>query len=344
MLGRYRPLLWLLALLVLGSVLAGTLSGTITQRIAVVFFINVVLVVSLQMFMGNSGVVSFAHIGFMGIGAYATIILTLPEGMKGVVLPRLYSALAHLSAPYWLALIIAGLVTLLVAAIVGFPLMRLSGGAAVIATFALLVIIHVVLLNWTQVTNGPRTVFGVPSLTNLAGSTLWAVITVSAAYLFKHSRFGLMLRASREDEKAASSIGIDMVRVRWLAFSAAAFFAGVAGGLYAHFITSFGAGAFYLSETFLILAMLIIGGSGSVSGAVTGVFAVTLLSEGVRSVENAVNIANILPTSIAGTTEVVVSVAMILMLILRPAGLVGEREGLRSLSKPDKLTTSEAEA
>lgn len=317
----------LLGLAVLAIALASSLlADTITQRIVTVMFINLMMVLALQMFMGNSGVASFAHVGFMGIGAYASIILTLPAAAKGVALPQLYPALAPLSAPFLPALIAAGLVTALFAAVVGFPLMRLSGGAAVISTFALLVIVHVVLNHWTEVTNGPRTVFAVPRHTTLWGSALWALAALGLSYGFKVSNSGLMLRASREDEKAASSIGIDVVRVRLLAFSLSAFVAGVAGGLYAHFITSFGAGAFYISATFTVLAMLIIGGSASVSGAFVGTLAVTALSEGVRAIENAVNIAGVLPAGIAGTTEVVVSVAMILMLILRPAGLTGDRE------------------
>lgn len=216
--------------------------------------------------------------------------------MKGTVLPKLYGLLEPLNASFISALVIAGMVAAVIAALIGFPLMRLSG-AAVIATFALLVIIHVILLNWTQVTNGPRTVFGVPRLTSLWGAALWSLISVVSAYAFKTSRVGLMLRASREDEKAAASSGIDIIRVRWLAFSASAFFAGVAGGLYAHFITSFGAGAFYLAETFLVLAMLIIGGGGSLSGAVFGSVAVTLLSEGTRALENAINIAKVFPSN-----------------------------------------------
>jgi branched-chain amino acid transport system permease protein len=206
------------------------------------------------------------------------------------------------------------------------PTKLAGGGAAVIATFALLVIIHVVLLNWTQLTNGPRTVFGVPRLTGLWTSAGWATLTVIAAYLFKNSSAGLMLRASREDEKAAASSGIDIVKTRWLAFAISAFFAGLSGALYAHFISAFGAGAFYISETFLVLAMLIIGGSASVSGAVIGTAAVTLVNEAVRPLENAVNIGGLLPGNVAGTAGVVLSVAMILLLILRPAGLLGGHE------------------
>ena len=319
--------LLLLALAVfLIALLSSLFTDTLTQRIVTVFFINLMMVLAFQMFMGNSGVASFAHVGFMGIGAYTSIIFTLPSAMKRVTLPKLYPALEPLSSSFLGALLIGGLVAALFAAIIGFPLMRLSGGAAVISTFALLVIIHVLLNHWTALTNGPRTVFSVPRYTSLWATAVWALLALALGYAFKYSNVGLKLRASREDEKAAGSIGIDIIRMRWFAFTLSAFIAGIAGGLYAHFITSFGAGAFYLSSTFTLLAMLIVGGSSSVSGAFLGTVAITVLSEGVRAIENAINISQVLPSSIAGTTEVIVSITMILVLILRPAGLMGHRE------------------
>ncbi len=323
---RIQSLVLLSASVLLIAVISSLFTDMITQRIVTVFLINLIMVLAFQMFMGNSGVASFAHVGFMGIGAYSSIILTLPSAMKRVTLPKLYTALEPLSSSFLPALLIAGLVAALFAAIIGFPLMRLSGGAAVISTFALLVIIHVLLNHWTALTNGPRTVFNVPRYTSLWATAIWALAALGLSYTFKYSNFGLMLRASREDEKAAGSIGIDIIKMRWFAFTISAFIAGIAGGLYAHFITSFGAGAFYLSTTFTLLAMLIIGGSSSVSGAFLGTVAVTVLSEGVRAIENTINISQVFPTSIAGTTEVVVSITMILVLILRPAGLMGSTE------------------
>ncbi len=323
---RHQTVVWLLGLLLLVQLITQLSGSVIIQRIGVLLFINIILTVSLQLFMGNSGVASFAHIGFMGIGAYASIIFTLSDRMERIVLPNLYPFLRSIDLPFLPALIAAGLVAALVAAVFGYPLMRLSGAASVIATFALLVILHGLLLNWNQLTNGPRTVFGIDALTDAWGVFTWAGVAVVFAYAFKESRLGLMLRASREDAKAAASIGIDIIRLRWIAFTVGAFFAGVAGGLYAHFITSFGAGAFFLGQTFTILAMLIVGGTASVSGAVLGVIAITLLAQGTRSVENQINIANLVPGGIAGTTELVVSLAMLLFLLLRPGGITGGRE------------------
>ena len=171
-----------------------------------------------------------------------------------------------------------------------------------------------------------RIIFGIEQFTTLWIAVVCGLLTVIVAYRFKETSLGLKLRASREDEHAAASIGINIIIVRWVAFILSAFVTGVAGGLWAHFITIFSPLAFYLPQTFLIVMMLIVGGMGSVSGAVVGTVVVTAIFEGLRGVENAVNISGLLPGTLAGLTEVVLSMAMIVILILRPAGITGGQE------------------
>jgi branched-chain amino acid transport system permease protein len=323
---RYATPAMLVVPLVLLALVVDLFGGVILGRIVTVLFINLALVLSLQMFMGNSGVASFAHIGFMGIGAYASALFSMSPQAKAIALRDLYSILAQVQLPFILALLIGATIAALVAALVGFPLMRLSGAASVIATFALLIIIHVVLVNWSEVTNGPRTLFGIEGYTTLWVSAAWGIFFVILAYWFRETSLGLKLRASREEEQAAASIGINIVMVRWVAFVLSAFVAGVAGALWAHFITAFSPLAFYLTQTFLVIAMLIIGGTGSVSGAVVGTAVVTAIFEGLRGIENAINLAGTLPFTVSGLTEVCLSTAMIVILILRPAGITGGQE------------------
>lgn len=323
---RYHPLAPLLIVLLMVGLVTHLFGTIIVERIMTVFFINLMLVISLQMFMGNSGVFSFTHIGFMAIGAYASVLLFMAPEIKAVALPKLYPFLAQIHLPFLPALLIGAAVATLLAAIVSYPLMRLSGPASAIATFALLVIIHVVLINWEQVTNGTRTIFGVNRETTMWLSALWSIIFVTAAYLFKESGIGLKLRASREDEQAAATIGINIVFVRWVAFTLSIFVVGVAGGLWAHFITTFSPNAFYLQQTFLIVTMLIIGGTSSVAGAMVGTVTVTVIYEGLRAVENAISLGQLLPFNIAGATEVMLSIALILILIYRPAGIMRGQE------------------
>ncbi|MFV2043309.1 MAG: branched-chain amino acid ABC transporter permease [Anaerolineales bacterium] len=333
-----------LVLLALGVSLFG---GPLLERITIVLFINLALVLGLEVFNGNSGVLSFAQIGFMGIGAYASILFTMTPQIKAVALPNLYAALANVQLPFLPALLIGAIIAALVAAIIGFPLMRLSGAASVIATFALLVIIHRVLINWDEVTNGARTIFGIERFTTLEISAIFGITFVFLAYWFRETPLGLKLRASREDEHAAASIGINKVIARWVAFILSAAMTGVAGVLWAHFITSFSPISFYLKQTFLIITMLIIGGIGSVSGAVVGTLAVTAIFEGMRGIENAISLSDVIPFTASGLTEVVLSVALIAILILRPAGITGGREfhwprkQIRSAVTPDPADQSQ---
>jgi branched-chain amino acid transport system permease protein len=323
---RHAVLPLLLVPLALLTLLVGLLGGVVLQRITIVLFINLSLVLALQMFMGNSGVASFAHIGFMGIGAYASALFSMTPQAKAIALRSLYPFLQDVYLPFLVALLIGAGIAALAAAVVGFPLMRLSGAASVIATFALLVIIHGVLVNWSEVTNGPRTLFGLDSYTTLWMSAGWGLLFVVLAYWFKETSLGLKLRASREDENAAASIGINIVVVRWVAFVLSAFVAGVAGALWAHFIISFSPGSFYLTQTFLIVTMLIVGGTGSVTGAVVGTVLVTAIYEGLRAVENAINLAGTFPFTVSGLSGLFLAVALIAILIFRPAGVTRGQE------------------
>jgi branched-chain amino acid transport system permease protein len=325
-LAQHSTLVLLIVPLLLISLLADVLGNTLFERIVTVLFINLILVLSLQIFMGNSGILSFAHMGFMGIGAYTSVLLSMTPEAKAIALPQLYAFLQPVHLPFWLAVLVAAVFTALVAAIISYPLMRLSDAAAVITTFALLVIINVVLVHWSRVTNGPRTLFGVDFYTTLWISTLTGLAVLVVAYLFKESSLGLKLRASRDDHFAASSVGINLINVRWAAFTLSAFLAGLGGGLWAHFITSFSPYAFYLTETFVILTMLVVGGPISVSGAVIGTVAVTAVREALRAIENYVNIMQVFPEALVGFTEVMLAIALILILIFRPQGIMGGRE------------------
>jgi branched-chain amino acid transport system permease protein len=140
---------------------------------------------------------------------------------------------------------------------------------------------------------------------------------------------------------SAGSIGVNVVAVRWLALVLSAFVAGIGGGLFAHFITSFTPKAFFLSETFVVLAMLVIGGPATVTGAVFGTVLVTIAYQTFRWLENTINVEQVFATNIAGLTDVALAIALILMLILRPAGLF-ERDEIdwRSLRRWARLPSS----
>ncbi|PLT94083.1 branched-chain amino acid ABC transporter permease [Sinorhizobium medicae] len=316
-------LIGVIAAIAVGSQLLGI---RLYDRIATNLLISLVLVVGLQTFMGNSGLLSFAHIGFMGLGAYTSAVLTIPSQMKGMALPDLYGFMKVVEISPLLALFAAGALAAVVAVVISYPLMRLSDAASVITSFALLVVLHTVMNNWSAFTNGPRTLFGLPKTTDMPVAAIVASIVVVAAIVFKESRTGKLLRASREDEVAAAALGADIPQLRWRAFILAAFIAGIGGALWGHFITSFAPKAFYLKETFLIITMLVIGGANTVTGAVAGTILITFAYEALRGTEGALNATSFGAGQVVGLTEIVLALAMIAVMIVRPGGLFPNRE------------------
>ncbi|CAB1065455.1 ABC transporter, permease protein 2 (cluster 4, leucine/isoleucine/valine/benzoate) [Olavius sp. associated proteobacterium Delta 1] len=321
-----RSICMLIVPIVVLVIVAEVIDIRLFSRIATILLINLILVLGLQIFTGNSGILSFAHIGFMGVGAYTTAVLTMPAQMKSMALPDLYLVLKTVEIDPILGILAGGAGAAMVATVISYPLMRLSDAAAVITSFAVLVIMHTVMVHWSSLTNGPRTLFGIVNATDLKTSAAAAIVAVVMALWFKESRTGILLRATRDDVVASGAIGADITTLRWKAFILSALYAGIGGGLWAHFITSFSPNAFYLRETFVILGMLVIGGAATVSGAVFGTFAVTAAFEGLRSFENTINAAQILSRPVVGLTEIVLACAMIGILILKPGGIIETSE------------------
>jgi branched-chain amino acid transport system permease protein len=286
--------------------------------------ITLTMVLGFQLFMGNSGILNWSYVGYVGIGAFTSAIFSMTPAVKALQIPTMYPFLIDLHLPFPLALIAGALVAAIVAAIVAWPLMRLSDSAGAITQFALLIVISVLLSQWSQVTNGPRTfTLGGTRLTTLWVALGVAVLVIIAVYYFKESSLGLKLRASRDDRYAARSSGINFVAVRYFAYVASACIGGLAGGLYSHYILSITASSFYMNELFLLLSMLVIGGSMSVSGAFFGTLLVTLARQGLRQFEMFLTRRGF---EASGSTEIVVAVMMIVFLIWRADGVTGGRE------------------
>jgi branched-chain amino acid transport system permease protein len=208
---------------------------------------------------------------------------------------------------------------------VGLPLMRLSGLAAGIATFAVLEITHNLLREWTSIGPGATTLSLVPESTGALEATLGASLVIVVAFGYQRSRFGRMLRASREDPAAAQAVGISVHRQRLWAFTLSGALCGFAGGLYVHMLGSITTEQVYLDLTFLTLAMLVVGGATSLFGAVVGALAISGLDAFLGEAEQGIDVGFAIDAP-AGTRLVVVSALMALVLILRPSGLTGGRE------------------
>ncbi len=296
------------------------------QRIIIGLGISIILVVALNLSNGFTGVFSLGHVGFMAIGAYAAAILTMPLAQKKVNLPDLPPFLAVTEINFLTATIIAGLIAAIIALFVGISLMRLNGPYVSVATMGFLVIVQVVLINWDSLTLGARTFSGVPDYSNLYWVWTWVIVAVYVVWRIGKSSFGRAMIATRENEIAAQSLGINVMRSRLIAFCVSAFFTAVAGSLWAHFIMSFSPKSFYFSQAFNIITMMVVGGAGSVSGSVIGATTITILSEILRNAERGVDLGFIKIPPVYGASQILMSVMFILVIIFRPGGIMGGKE------------------
>jgi branched-chain amino acid transport system permease protein len=316
----------------------GTIVSTSTETYVINALVNVAIVVALYVFIGNSGVLSFGHISFVAVGAWAAGVLSMPVEEKPAIMPNLASLLRdHTLGNIW-SLALAAAVGAAFALVVGLPLMRLSGLGAGIATFGVLEITHNVLRYWEKIGPGLNTFSAVPETTGLLQASLGAGLAVVVAFAYKRSRFGRLLSATREDAAAARAVGVSVYRQRLIAFVLSGALAGFAGGLYVHLLPV-NTESVYLNLTFLTLAMLVIGGATSLWGAVVGALAVSAVDSFLAEAESGIHVFGQSLDLPAGTRIVVVGALMALVLILRPAGLTGGRELTFRQRRPRRLLT-----
>ena len=300
---------------------SGQLSRTVSEAM-----IMLIIVLGLFTYVGNSGVFSFGHVGFVMLGAYAQAWQTCCPTLKPITLTGLPDFLIHNTYPVWSSMLFSGLFGALIAIIVGLVLIRLSGLAAAIASFAFLSALSIVFSNMDKITGGTSSIVGIPpSLDVLEISALTTAVVV-LVYAFKESRFGLMLRASREDYFAAKSSGIRIYHLRLVAFVISCFVCAIAGATYSHFLGVLSVDGFYISLTMLVIAMMVIGGQHSVTGCVVGVSFVTILNTVLRAVENGIQISETKLSIPSGSQQVMVGLVLLLVLIYRPSGLTRGKE------------------
>ena len=320
---RGRSLLVLLAV-VLAAGLLGALGPELIRRRVTFALVDLVAVVGLYVFAGNSGVLSFGSVGFMAVGAYVSALLTMKPAAKAMFVPGLWTPIQAADWPAPLGPLAGGVVAAVLAALVGWPLMGLSGISASIATFSLLVIVNVVVGNWTEVTGGQQSLMGLPLSTSLTAALFWALAAVVLAFAYGETRSALLLRASREDEMAALASGVAIRRHRLVAFALSGFLSGVAGALLGHLVGVLRADSYYIDLTFLIVAMLVIGGMHRLAGAVAGSLGVALVTELLRQSEAGVMLPGLgMVQAPAGVGDAVLALLMLLVLLRRPEGLAG---------------------
>ena len=274
-----------------------------TSQVMIFAAINVILAVSLNLVMGETGQFSLCHAAFMAVGAYASALIT------GRALPAL---LPHLSwtgsswasqASFLPVLVCAGLVAAVAGLIVGGPSLRLRGDYLAMVTLGFGEIIRVLLQN-TNAVGGARGMEGILPATNLFWAVGVAVVTLYTMMALVRSTYGKGFHAVRDDEIAAAAMGIDTTRFKVTAFVIGAFFAGVAGALYAHAVQFISPEGFNFLRSFEIIVMVILGGLGSPVGVAVAAILITLLNEWLRD--------------LSGYRMVVYALIIILFMILRP--------------------------
>jgi len=324
-LGIFRSLsgvLYLMVPLLVLTITAEFVFTDSTRSILTNFYINVVAVLGLYMFIGTSGVPSFGHVAFMGIAAHIQALLTLDPMFKSMLLPNLPPWLAATQLGFLPAMAITIIIVGLFAFIIGIPFSRMGDAATGIVTICFLAIIQNVLLGWERFTAGFKVLYGVPEYCGLWTAFIFTIVMVVVARLYRDSSIGLMIRASREDKEAAQSIGVNVANHRLFAWVLSAMVMGAAGGLLVHFLTIVSPAQFYLGLTFSLIAMLIVGGMSTISGALVGAIFMTMVIEVLRIIGEGPVIGSIDLPQMHGLSIMGTGVAIMVVMIWKRDGMI----------------------
>lgn len=292
------------------------LSTEYILHIAIIICIYSIIAVSLQLIIGFAGMLNIGHMAFVGIGAYTAVLLTHPT--HGLGIPFIVGFIA---AP-----ITAGIAGLLV----GIPALKLRGDYLAIATLGFGEITRAIMKNWSTLTRGPLGLPGItkPSLLGFQIATkeamlvlvlIIAVLCIGMIWKLVHSPFGRTLKAIREDEIAAVSLGKNVRKYKITALVIGAAWAGIAGALYAHYISFIDPTTFSFIESVMLVCMVILGGLGSISGAVVGAIIVTLIPQPLRFIG--------FPADVSGALrQIIFAIILIALMLWKPEGILPERK------------------
>lgn len=261
-----------------------------------------ILVLGLEITLGQTGLFSLGHAAFYGVGAYASALLVL-----------------NLHWPIWMGVIAAIAASCILGVLIGFPALRLKGDYLAIATLGFGEIFRLVMVNWDSLTNGPMGLPGIPRPQWFGQPfdraqyyyliTFSFLICLAFAYHIYRSYLGRSFRAVRDDEDAAEFVGVDIAKYKILAFAIGGMYAGLAGAYYAHYITFISPDTFVYNDSATLLAMVFLGGAGTIIGPVGGAVALVVLPEILRF--------------LVAWRMLVVGLLMVVMMIYRPEGIFG---------------------
>lgn len=279
-------------------------------HILIITGIYIILTLSLNLIVGYTGLPALGHAAFSCVGAYASSLLAFNYGVSP-----------------WLGLLVGAITAGILGIIIGFPSIRLKGDYLALATFGFAVIVYSIAKNWVDLTRGPMGLPGIPrfSLFRVQLSETWQYLIITVVFVLityfviqriTNSPFGRILTGIREDEIATQAMGKDINKHKLLVFIIGAFFAGIAGSLYAHYITFIDPSSFTVMESITILLMVVFGGMGSLCGSFLGAAILVIFPEMLRFLG--------MPSSIAAPLrQMIYGLLLIVLMLWRPQGILG---------------------
>lgn len=320
----------LIALAVFGvfAFLADSFFDAFTLRVFNLCAIYIVLSLSLNLLNGFTGLFSLGHAGFMAVGAYVCALLTMPPELKEMnfFLAPMVPLLKGITLPFLPSIIIGGLAAAFVGFIIGAPVLRLRDDYLAIATLGFSEIIRVLITNAQTITNGAQGLKGLPRFSTTFVVWTAAGLVTLFMFLLMRSSYGRAMKAVRDDELAAEAMGINVFKVKVTSFTVSSFIAGIGGALLGHMITTIDPKMFTFLLTFNILLIVVLGGTGSISGSVIASIVVTFLMEILRFLDEPMNLIIIKTNGLPGLRMVVFSIMLMIVVIFRQRGLMGGKE------------------
>jgi branched-chain amino acid transport system permease protein len=290
-----------------------------------------VVAVSMNLLTGFTGLFSLGQAGFMAIGAYVVAILTIPVAVRPSVyyVSGISDTIAGAHTPFWVALILAGVCSAAVAAVIGIPVLRLKSDYLAIATLGFSEIIRAFIAApaFNRITNGSYGLKSIPGFPNLFVTFGLCALCILLMALIVNSSYGRAFKAIREDEVAAQAMGLNLFKYKELSFVISSFFTGVGGGLLAMFMRSIDSKTFMISLTYDILLIVVLGGIGSITGSIVGAFVVTAGREMLRFFDNPLTVAGVnVPLFRSGFRMVIFSILLMVVVLFYRRGIMGDTE------------------
>ncbi len=324
--GSWAGALLIVIPLLLFGIFAHFFFSESAQILTITFLINLIAVLGYFPFIGTTGVGVFGHVAFTGIAAHLVALLTLNPAIKARILPNLPFWLARAHFGFWSGLLITVGAVGLFAMLIGIPFCRMKEAPVGIVTLCFLVMIYNISVVWTDITRGVQPIDDLPHYVGLWTALFFAIAAVMVARFFKDSIIGLRLGASFQEKLAAQSLGVNVPSLRLVAWTLSSIFMAVAGVLLAHHLTVVIYSQFYLPYAFTMLAMLIVGGAATVSGAVVGAAFMTIVIEILRWLGEGPLIGPVDLPEVIGLTMFGLGIALIVVMFWRREGIVGYQE------------------